>query len=74
MGGDSALVTESHSRPGMIPEPRCPSVPDDKLNLMYGTITSFNILMQNFYMLHQARMESVSAFVSQLEEALNVVQ
>ena len=46
----------------------------NKLELMCGTIASFNILMQNFYKLQQGRMERVLICVIQLEGVLNVVQ
>ena len=45
-----------------------------KLKPVYGTIVSFNILMQNFYKLQQARMDRVPAVVTWLEGVLNVVQ
>ena len=37
----------------------------EKLKLMYGIIASFDILIQNFYKLQQARMERVPTFITQ---------
>ena len=33
----------------------------NKLELVYGTVASFNILMQNFHKLHQGKTEKVSS-------------
>ena len=44
----------------------------NKLELVYGTVAAFDILMQNFYKL-QGKTEKVMLYVTQLE-ALNVVQ
>ena len=38
----------------------------NKLELVYGTMASFDILMQNFYKL-QGKMEKVMLYVTQLE-------
>ena len=46
----------------------------NKLELMYGTVASFDILMQNIYTLQQGKTEKVTLYVTLLEEALNVVQ
>ena len=46
----------------------------EKPEVMLGTFASFDVLMQNLYKLKQARMERVTAFVTLLEGALNVVQ
>ena len=46
----------------------------NKLELVYGTIASFSVLMQNLYKLQQGRTEKVTLYVTQLEGALNVVQ
>ena len=46
----------------------------NKLELVYGTIASFDILMQNFYKLQQGRMERVPVYMTQSEGELNVVQ
>ena len=65
----------THGGPGMISGPACPSVPNDReTQTHYGTVASFNILMQNFYKLQQVRMERVSAFITHLEGVLNAVQ
>ena len=45
----------------------------EKFKLMYGTITSFNILMQNLYRLQLSRKERVPAYITQLEGILNAV-
>ena len=37
-------------------------------------MTSFDILMQNFYKLQQGKVEKATLYVTQLEGALNVVQ
>ena len=47
---------------------------NEKLKLMYGSVTSFDVLMQNFYRLQHTRAERVPDFVAQLEGALNVIQ
>ena len=41
---------------------------------MNGTSASFDILMQDFYKLHQGKMEKEPVNMTQLEEALNAVQ
>ena len=46
----------------------------NKLELLYGTMASFDILMQNFYKLQQGKAEKVTMYVTWLEGALNVVQ
>ena len=46
----------------------------NKLELACGTVTSFDILMQNFYKLQQGRTEAVTLHVAQLKETLNVIQ
>ena len=46
----------------------------NKLELMYGTIALFDILIQKFYKLHQGKMEKVPAYMTQLEGVLNAVQ
>ena len=40
----------------------------NKLELVYGTMTSFNILMQNFYKLQKGKTEEVAVYVIKLEE------
>ena len=44
------------------------------LELVYGTLGSFDILMQNFCKLQQGRMEKVPVYMIQLEEVINTVQ
>ena len=46
----------------------------NKLELIYGAMVSFDILMQNFYKLQQGKTEKVMLYVTQLEGTLNVVQ
>ena len=46
----------------------------NKLELVYGTGASFDILMQNFYKLQQGKTEKVTVHVTQLEGALNAAQ
>ena len=46
----------------------------EKPELEYGTITSFNVLMQNLYKLSHTRTERVPASVTWLEGALNAIQ
>ena len=45
----------------------------NKLELVYGTIASFDILMQNFIN-YKGKTEKVMLYVTQLEGALNAVQ
>ena len=45
----------------------------NKLELVHGTVASFDILMQIFYKLQQGEMDKVTLYVTQLEGALNVV-
>ena len=45
-----------------------------KLVPVYGTVASFDILMQKFYKLQEGKSEGVTFYVTQLEEALNMVQ
>ena len=45
----------------------------NKSELVYGTVASFDFLMQNFYKL-QGKTEKVTLYVTQLEGTLNVVQ
>ena len=44
------------------------------LELVYGTMASFDILMQNIYELQQGTTEKVTLYITPLEGALNVVQ
>ena len=46
----------------------------NKLELVYGTIASSDILMQKFYKLYQGKMEKVPVYVTQFEGVLNAVQ
>ena len=46
----------------------------DKVELMYGIVASFNILMKYFYRLQQSKTERVPAYVIHLEGVLNVIQ
>ena len=46
----------------------------NKLELIHGTVASFDILMQNFYKLTQGKTEKVPVYVTFLEGVLNVVQ
>ena len=46
----------------------------NKLELVYDTMASFDILIQNLYNLQQGKSEKVTLYVTQLEWALNVVQ
>ena len=45
-----------------------------KLELVYGTMASFDILMKRFDKLQQGKTEKVTLYISQLEGALNAVQ
>ena len=46
----------------------------EKLELMYGAVTSFDILRPNSYKLQQIKKERVPVFVIQSERALNMVE
>ena len=45
----------------------------EKLSVIFGTITSFNVLMQNFYKISQGN-EKVPSFVTKLEGTLNQIR
>ena len=45
-----------------------------KRGLVYSSIASLEVLVQHFHRLQQAKMERVSAYVNQLERALNGIQ
>ena len=45
----------------------------EKLSVIFGTITSFDMLMQNFYKISQGN-EKVPSFVTKLEGTLNQIQ
>ena len=42
-----------------------------KLTIMFGTVVSFDVLMQNFYKVTQSNHEKVSSFATRLEGTLN---
>ena len=44
-----------------------------KLSVIFGTVASFNVLMQNFYKISQGN-EKVPSFVTKLEGTLNQIQ
>ena len=44
----------------------------DKLGIVYGTVASFDILVQMCYKLQQGKVENVILYVMQLQGALNV--
>ena len=44
-----------------------------KLTVIFGTVTSFDILMQNFYKVTQGNHEKVSSFTTRLEGTLNQI-
>ena len=46
----------------------------NKLELGYGTIACFDILMQNIYKLQQGKTEKVMLYVTQLDGAWNTLQ
>ena len=45
----------------------------NKLELVYDTMTSFDILMQHFYKLQPGKTAKVTLYITQLEGALNAV-
>ena len=45
-----------------------------KLSIIFGTLTSFDVLMQNFYQVTQGYNEVVPSFVTWLEGTLNWIQ
>ena len=44
-----------------------------ELELVYGTMASFDISMQNCYKLQQSKTEKVTLYLTQLEGVLNAV-
>ena len=46
----------------------------EKLSVIFGTITSFNVLMQNFYKSTQGGNEKVPSFATRLEGTLNQIR
>ena len=45
-----------------------------KLTIIFGTVVSFNILMQNFYKVTQGNHEKVPSFATRLEGTLNQIR
>ena len=45
-----------------------------KLTIIFGTVASFNVLMQNFYMNVQSNHEKVPSFTTRLEGTLNQIR
>ena len=45
-----------------------------KLSVIFGTVASFNIIMQNFYKVTQGNNEKVPSFAMRLEGTLNQIQ
>ena len=45
----------------------------NKLHLMYVMVASFDIIMQTFYRLQQAKTERIPVYITHLKEVLNVV-
>ena len=45
----------------------------NKLECIYGTVASFNILMQHFYKLQQGKTEKLPVYVKPLEGTLDAV-
>ena len=45
-----------------------------KLMVIFGTVASFNVLMQNFYKVTQGNHEKVPSFTTRLEGTLNQIQ
>ena len=45
-----------------------------KLTVIFGTVASFNVLMQNFYKVTQGNHEKVPSFATRLEGTLNQIQ
>ena len=46
----------------------------EKLLVIFGTVTSFNMLMQNFYKVMQEDNEKVPSFMTRLEGTLNQIR
>ena len=46
----------------------------EKLSDIFGTVASFNVLMQNFYKITQGGNEKVPSFVTRLEGTLNQIR
>ena len=45
-----------------------------KLTIIFGTVASFDMLMQNFYKVTQSNDEKVPSFATRLEGTLNQIQ
>ena len=46
----------------------------EKLLVIFGTVASFNVLMQNFYKITQGGNKKVPSFVTRLEGTLNQIR
>ena len=46
----------------------------EKLSVIFGTVVSFNVLMQNFYKITQGGNEKVPSFATRLEGTLNQIR
>ena len=46
----------------------------EKLSVIFGTVVSFNVLMQNFYKITQQGNEKVPSFATRLEGTLNQIR
>ena len=46
----------------------------EKLSVIFGTIASFNVLMQNFYKITQGSSKKVPSFATRLEGILNQIR
>ena len=46
----------------------------DKLTVIFGTVASFDVLMQNFYKITQGNNEKVPSFAMRLEGTLNQIR
>ena len=45
----------------------------DKLDSLYNSVSSFDVMMQGFYREFQGRMESVACYVTRLERKFNEI-
>ena len=75
-----SVVTESiiHSLKGAAADiwallPTYP-IPSKKLTVIFGTVASFDVLMQNFYKVTQSNHEKVPSIAMRLEGTLNQIQ
>ena len=46
----------------------------EKLSVIFGTVVSFNVLMQNFYIIMQGGTKKMPSFVTRLEGTLNQIR